>query len=123
MNNRNRKRRRIPAQRVRKYVEQNHRRKFINLKKKMPHRKKKIDITPTRLDQKRKSLCHHRPLKTLNMPNKERIVKAAWEKLPGKNLLELHPNLNGKPNTQNHKKPCHKRHHANSMISQMLVRI
>jgi hypothetical protein len=57
------------------------------------------------------------------MPNKERIVKAAWEKLPGKNLLELHPNLNGKPNTQNHKKPCHKRHHANSMISQMLVRI
>jgi hypothetical protein len=41
-----------------KYLQQNYRRKFPNLKKDMPMNKHEAYGTPNRLDQKRNSSCH-----------------------------------------------------------------
>ena len=52
----NRGGRRITAQRIRKYIQQNHRRKFPNLKKDMPIKIQEAYRTPNRLDPKKSSL-------------------------------------------------------------------
>jgi hypothetical protein len=58
-----------------KIIEEN----FPNLKKEMPMNIKEAYRTPNRLDQKRNSSCHI-IIKTPNALNKERILKAVWEK-------------------------------------------
>jgi len=52
---------------------------FPNLMKEMPINVQEVYRTPNRLDQKRKS-SHHIIIKTLNIWNKERILKAARSK-------------------------------------------
>ena len=53
--------------------------KFSNLKKEMPMNIKDTYRTPNRFDQKRNSSCHI-IIKTPNVLNKERILKAVREK-------------------------------------------
>jgi hypothetical protein len=55
-----------------KIIEEN----FPNLKKEMAINIQEVYRTPNRLDQKRKS-SHHIIIKTINVQNKERILKAA----------------------------------------------
>jgi len=55
--------------------------KFLNLKKVMPINKQEPHRTPNRLEQKRNS-SHHIIVKTPNVQNKERILKAVREKGP-----------------------------------------
>jgi zona occludens toxin (predicted ATPase) len=52
---------------------------FPNLKKEMPTNIKETYRTPNRLDQKRNFSCHI-IIKTPNLLNKERILKAVREK-------------------------------------------
>jgi uncharacterized coiled-coil protein SlyX len=59
-----------------KIIEEN----FPNLKKAMPMNMQEASRTPNRLDQKRNSSCHI-IIKTPNALNKERILKAAMEKV------------------------------------------
>jgi hypothetical protein len=58
-----------------KIIEEN----FLNLKKEMPIKVQKAHRRPNRLDQKRK-FSPHIIIKTLNIQNKERPLKATKEK-------------------------------------------
>ena len=58
-----------------KIIEEN----FPNLKKDVPMKTQEAYRTPNRLDQEKKS-PHHIIINTLNMQNKERILRAAKEK-------------------------------------------
>jgi hypothetical protein len=53
---------------------------FLNLKKEMCINIQEVHRTANRLDQKRKSSCHI-IIKTQNVHNKERILKAVREKV------------------------------------------
>jgi hypothetical protein len=77
-NNRNRKRRRFPAQSPRKYLQQNHT-YFPKLKKEIVINVQETCRMSNRLDQKTKSCCHT-IIKTLKLQNKERILKTVREK-------------------------------------------
>ena len=65
----------VPEKMFNKIVQEN----FPNLKKEMTINIKEGYRTPNLLNQKRKS-SHHIIIKTLNVQNKERILKAAREK-------------------------------------------
>jgi hypothetical protein len=71
--------RRVPDQRPRKYLQQNYRRKFPSPKKKRWLYIQEAYRITNKLDQKRKSSCHI-IIRTLNLQNKERILKTAREK-------------------------------------------
>jgi hypothetical protein len=64
----------VPTPKPRSYFQENHRRKIFNLKKKMPINIHGAYRTPIILDEKRKS-THHKIIKTLNLYNKERILR------------------------------------------------
>ena len=69
------KRRSFPAQRARKYLQQSHRRKFPNLKKKRCLYRYKKPTEPQTVSESKVS--HHILIKTLNVENMERILKAS----------------------------------------------
>jgi hypothetical protein len=62
-----------------KYLQQNCRRKILNLKKEISMNIKEAYRTPKRLDQKRNS-SQHIIIRTTNVLNKDRILKAVREK-------------------------------------------
>jgi hypothetical protein len=68
----------FPAQRDRKYFQQNHRRKLPKLKKEIDIKVKEAYKTPNKWDNKIKSSCHE-IIKAPKAQNKERIFKASKE--------------------------------------------
>ena len=76
---RSRERRRTPAQRPRKYFQKFIEENLHNLKKYMPLKVQEVYRTPNKLDQKRIT-SRVIIIMTLNMQNKERILKLEWKK-------------------------------------------
>ena len=78
-NNRSR-RRRTPAQKHRKYIQQNHRRKLSQPKEGYPYEGTRNLQNTKQTGSKTKKSPHHIIIKTQNIQNKERILRAAKEK-------------------------------------------
>jgi hypothetical protein len=87
-NNRNRRRRRFITLRLRKYSQQKHRRKSPHTKEEIFIKTQEAYRKPNRLEQKNKFYCHL-IIKTINLENKERMLKAAYKGSPIKFTLDF----------------------------------